>query len=147
MYLYENIEEYFFFKNQFFLIFHFCISHCGAGAPGNGNVGGNQNNDNIPWMTDQGSGSEASDSEAAADSGLGTVSAQVEEERLGGRARRQLDRALEADPRHWRSLRLRGAIREQAGEQQGACEDYRHSLGLQPNQPLLSQALAQRCPG
>ncbi len=33
---------------------------CGsAGNPGNGNVGGNGNFGNIPWMTDQGSGSEA----------------------------------------------------------------------------------------
>lgn len=33
---------------------------CGsAGEPGNGNVGGNNNYGNIPWMTDQGSGSEA----------------------------------------------------------------------------------------
>ncbi len=33
---------------------------CGsAGTPGNGRVGGNNNAGNIPWMTDQGSGSEA----------------------------------------------------------------------------------------
>jgi tetratricopeptide (TPR) repeat protein len=59
----------------------------------------------------------------------------------------QLDAALAADPRHWRALRLRGAVREQGGDRSGGCADYRSSLALQPQQPLLVTAVAERCSG
>jgi tetratricopeptide (TPR) repeat protein len=61
----------------------------------------------------------------------------------GEHARTLIDRALALDPQDAKAYAMRGELREAAGEQEGALEDYRRALDLDPALPELAARITE----